>query len=186
MKGFYLGAALGVACGTVLTAGATIALSSYRDRMDAQMVNDAMEFRVPDFPLEADPVAAWRLTATGGAEASLSDFAGQVLFVNLWATWCAPCVKEMPHIEDLASSFDADDVAFLIVSDEDPDTVAPFVLDQGWQLPVYTVETIPPLFQSDVIPATYVLDETGEVVFKHIGGARWDDQSAIDFIANLL
>ena len=116
----------------------------------------------------------------------MAEFSEDVLFVNLWATWCAPCIAEMPHIEELARRFADARVAFLIVSDEDPDTVAPFVEEQGWQLPIYTAQAVPAMLQTNVLPATYILDDMREMVFKHIGVARWDDRTTVEFIENLL
>lgn len=144
------------------------------------------DLKAPAFPDVVSPALDWRLRAADGTEADMADLFEDVLFVNLWATWCAPCIAEMPHIEELADRFADAQVAFLIVSEEDPDTVTPFVEEQGWQLPIYTAQSIPAMFQTDVLPATYILDEMREMVFKHIGVARWDDQTTVEFIENLL
>ena len=76
-------------------------------------------------------------------------------------------------------------MAFLIVSTEPVDTVAPFVEDSGWNLPIYTAKRVPPLFQTRAIPATFVLDETRRVVYAHVGSALWDTQSAVEFFDSL-
>lgn len=182
MRNFAFGALAGIVLGAAI--GAVVAMTVGERAFVRTAATD--ELKAPEFPDHVDPVLAWRLRGSDGHEVDLADFRERVLFVNLWATWCAPCIAEMPHIEELASRFHNDAVAFLIVSEEAPEDVAPFVAEQGWQLPVYTVESVPPLFQTGVIPATYVLDEMREMVFKHIGSARWDDDGTVAFIENLL
>ena len=131
-------------------------------------------------------VEDWQVQRLDGSAADLADFEADYLFVNWWATWCAPCIAEMPQIETLARQFEGEDIAFLAVSDEDPDTVVPFVAEQGWQLPVYTAAESPSAMDVDVRPATFVLDRARRVVHTHIGIARWDDEAAVDLIENLL
>lgn len=193
MKTFGLGLLAGVAL--TLIVGSVMAMTPVGQRALTGAFNvDArseaptalQDLKAPAFPDVVSSAVEWRLRAADGTVADMADFSEDVLFVNLWATWCAPCIAEMPHIEELAGRFADAPVAFLIVSEEDPDTVTPFVEEQGWQLPIYTAQAIPAMFQTDVLPATYVLDEMREMVFKHIGIARWDDQTTVEFIENLL
>lgn len=140
----------------------------------------------PPFPASADAAMTWRLQDLDGNEIDLADIPEKVVFVNRWATWCGPCIKEMPSIENLAWELIEEDIAFLIVSNEPVETVAPFVEDKGWRVPIYTAERVPAVFQSAAIPTTFVLDETRRVVFAHIGSALWDDPSSIEYFEGLL
>ena len=193
MKTFGLGLLVGVAL--TLIVGSVMAMTPVGQRAftnalyvvaRAEAPTAVQDLKAPAFPDVVSSAVEWRLRAADGTEADMADFSEDVLFVNLWATWCAPCIAEMPHIEELAGRFADAQVAFLIVSEEDPDTVTPFVEEQGWQLPIYTAEALPAMFQTDVLPATYVLDGMREMVFKHVGIARWDDQTTVEFIENLL
>lgn len=139
----------------------------------------------PKFPDGNEPMIEWRLTDLEGNEIDLATLQEKVVFVNRWATWCTPCVVEMPTIESLASAFADRDIAFLIVSTEPVDTVAPFVEDRGWELPIYTAKRVPPVFQTRAIPATFVLDETRRIVYAHVGSALWDTETAIDYFDGL-
>jgi thiol-disulfide isomerase/thioredoxin len=111
-----------------------------------------------------------------------------VVFLNFWATWCPPCVGEMPSIQRLYDTLkDEEGVVFVCVSDEEPDTVRKFVEEKGYTFPVYTMEgERPEDFRGRGIPTTFILSQDGKISFRHIGSAKWDDQSSIDFIKNLL
>jgi len=137
------------------------------------------------FPTGDEPIVEWQLTDLAGNETDLAALSEKVVFVNRWATWCTPCVAEMPTIESLADEFADRDMAFVIVSTEPVDTVAPFVEDRGWNLPIYTAKRVPPVFQTRAIPATFVLDETRRVIYAHVGSALWDAQSAIEYFNSL-
>ena len=143
-------------------------------------------FRPPPFPTGPDTAMTWRLRDLDGNETDLADLAEKVVFVNRWATWCGPCVVEMPSIENLVRELVEEDIAFLIVSNEPVGKVAPFVEDKGWRVPIYTAERVPPVFQSSGIPSTFVLDETRRVVFAHVGGALWDAPTSIEYFEGLL
>ena len=194
MKTFALGALFGVAL--AMTVAVVVAMTTSVGQRFLAAANTAVgsgsavlhlsNLPAPSFPEQITPPRTWRVRDLAGHEADLGDFPQKVLFVNRWATWCAPCVVEMPGIEKLAERFADGDVAFLIVSDEAPDTVISFVAEKRWRLPVYTACETPPMFQTDVIPATFVLDHARRIVFKHIGIARWDDETSLAFIDNLL
>ena len=146
------------------------------------------ELRAPPFPEHASVADLdWKLLEMDGAETSLAAFQGKVLFVNRWATWCPPCVAEMPAIQRLYERFSGEDVGFLAVSDEPPVVVRKFAGEQGWELPLYTSgDEGPSLFRSRSLPVTIILDRNGRVAFRHVGGARWDDESSVRFLTQLL
>ena len=152
-----------------------------------------MAIRTPAFPDldalsalgEADP--GWVMSHLEGGDVTLGDYRGQVVFLNLWATWCAPCVTEMPNIQQLAQSLDGEEVAFLLVSNEDATTVLGFLESQQLDLPVMLSDTnVPREFRAKGIPATYIIDREGRIVFHHVGAALWDDPASLEFIRGLL
>ena len=138
------------------------------------------------FPAEIGPALSWEVRAMDGRNANVADLGHKVLFVNNWATWCGPCVREMPAIEQLVQNYDGQDVAFVIVSDESLDKVRNFVAEKGWTLPVYVTKNRPAVFHTRAIPSTFILDDKRRVVYSHIGSAAWDGQPAADFIDRLL
>jgi thiol-disulfide isomerase/thioredoxin len=125
------------------------------------------------------------LRTVDGAEVSLDQFRGKALFVNVWATWCGPCVAEMPSIQALYDATKDAGVAFLLISEEEADVVRGFVADGQFTFPVYLTEKLPGVFQSRGIPATFILDREGRIVYQHVGGANWNSDSCQNLLRTL-
>lgn len=188
---FFVGLAAGVGLTVALIAAAGVFMMlQVRHRMDdlGDLGDRAGGLAPPPLPVERSLADfEWKLQGLDGEETSLAAFEGKVLFVNLWATWCGPCVVEMPSIQRLYEQFQQEDVKFLLVSDEPPDVVEPFVQEKGWELPMYVSnDEKPSVFESRGIPATFILDREGRIVFRHVGSARWDDESSVRFLNGLL
>ena len=187
-RNFFAGLAAGVGLtfAFILAAGLLL-MFQVRDRMED--LDDRLGgLSPPPFPKEESLAdIEWKFQSLDGEETSLSAFEGKVLFVNLWATWCGPCVVEMPSIQRLYEQFPQEDVAFLLVSDERPDVVEEFVQEKGWELPLYvSADEKPSAFKTLGIPATFILDREGRIVFRHVGSAAWDDESSVRFLTGLL
>ena len=121
---FFVGLAAGVGLtvALILVAGLLLMLQ-VRHQMD-DLSDRGGGLSPPPFPQQESLTdVEWKLQSLDGEETSLSAFEGKVLFVNLWATWCGPCVVEMPSIQRLYEQFPQEDMAFLLVSDEPPDVV---------------------------------------------------------------
>ena len=187
-RNFFAGLAAGVGLtfAFILAAGLLLMFQA-RDQM-ADLDDRLGGLSPPPFPQEESLAdVEWKFQSLDGEETSLSAFEGKVLFVNLWATWCGPCVVEMPSIQRLYEQFPQEDVAFLLVSDERPDVVEEFVQEKGWELPLYvSKDEKPSAFKTLGIPATFILDREGRIVFRHVGSAAWDDESTVRFLTELL
>jgi thiol-disulfide isomerase/thioredoxin len=119
----------------------------------------------------------WELRTLDGDPVTLDRFRGRVLFVNLWATWCPPCVAELRSIQALADSLAGEPaVAFLLVSPEAARPVARFVRRRALTAPVYLEGTrAPARFGAFALPTTVVVDRQGRIVLRRRGAADWDD-----------
>ena len=117
----------------------------------------------------------------------LSQFKGKVVFMNFWATWCRPCGAEKPTIQNLYNYLKNEDVVFLLISNEKKETVQAFVEKRKFTFPVYLYkDDLPNVLKSPGIPATFILDRDGVIVFKHVGLAKWDDESCWSFLRGLM
>ena len=124
-----------------------------------------------------------------GSQFSLRDFKGKTLFINYWATWCNPCLAEMPSMVELYNQFkDNQDIVFLFLSKEDRNTIIDYLPKDETlsQLPLYKIITDDELFSTRGIPTTFIVDSAGVVKVKDVGSAIWNDQSVVDFIYNIL
>ncbi|SOB94506.1 TlpA family protein disulfide reductase [Rhodobacter maris] len=139
------------------------------------------------------PLAAPTLPFTdeAGNSRSLADYRGKVVLLNLWATWCAPCRKEMPDIEALAASENGADFVVLTVAASGRDTpqkVASFFERAGvTHLPRFidATERLARAFGLVGLPATILIDRRGQVVAQLMGPADWSSPEAKAVIAAL-
>jgi len=116
----------------------------------------------------------WKLRDMAGNNVTLANFSGQVIVVNLWATWCPPCVAELPDFQELYEKY-GDRVAFLFVSNEEAEVVDRFISHKKLNLPVYLpITEYPTDFETKSIPITFVMSKNGEIVMRHTGVAKWN------------
>jgi thiol-disulfide isomerase/thioredoxin len=120
---------------------------------------------------------------------SIQDFKGKTLFINYWATWCNPCLAEMPAMADLYERYSSNDaIIFLYLSREELKTIQEYIpKDESLQkLPIYKVVTDDEFFATTGIPTTFIINSSGNLIVKDVGSAFWNDQSVFNFIDNLL
>lgn len=128
----------------------------------------------------------WTLRRLGGEPVELAAYQGRVLFINMWASWCAPCVAEMAGIERLRGSLRDTEVEFLLISPEDPEPVERFVKRYGYDLPILLeVDRMPEAFGLEALPTTFVVDRAGNIVLAHRGAAEWDQDAVRTFLRSL-
>lgn len=124
-----------------------------------------------------------------GQSLSVNSLIGKVVFVNFWATWCPPCIKEMPSIDNLKKNFqNNEDLVFLMVDvDNRMKQAAAFMKDNGFDLPVYVATSeIPGAYLGDAIPTTVVINKAGEIVARIQGGRDYGSQEIIQGLQDLL
>jgi thiol-disulfide isomerase/thioredoxin len=123
-----------------------------------------------------------------GQVISLAHFEGEVVFMNIWATWCPPCIAEMPSINKLYRQFgESDNVKFVLVSmDDDFDKAKEFMEKRGFDMPIYHYRTkVPGTYESSVIPTTYVISGDGKLMMEKQGLAKYDTPEFEQFLRDL-
>ncbi len=124
-----------------------------------------------------------------GNQYDAANLPGKVVFINFWATWCAPCIAEMPSIDKLYQSYkDNDDIVFLIV-DVDNKIVKSeeFMVKRKLGLPVHVpLGEIPKHWLGSSIPTTVILDKYGQIATRHEGMADYNSTEVREFIQALI
>lgn len=128
----------------------------------------------------------WRLATVQGDMISFEEAQDRVVMVNFWATWCPPCIAEMPSMQKLYEEY-KDEVAFYFVTDERVDKVQSFMEKRGYTMPVYFPQTASPaLLEHKALPTTYILAKDGKIHIKETGAAKWDSKRVTDLLDELL
>jgi len=123
-----------------------------------------------------------------GQNLEFSTLKGKVIFMNLWATWCPPCVAEMPSIQELYEKYkNNSDVVFLMVSNEDQGTIQKFMQKRGFTFPVYINKfRMPDAFYTQSIPTTFVISKSGKIVIHETGATDWAGKKMTDIMNQLI
>jgi len=129
------------------------------------------------------PVPDIRFLDADGKEKTLKDFKGQVVLVNFWATWCAPCIRELPSLDRLQAQMGGKDFTVLAVSVDrgGTKTAAPFLEKHGWKNLTVNMDRNMALSRALGVrgmPSTYLISRTGAVMGVLVGPAEWDSEEA--------
>lgn len=124
------------------------------------------------------------------ADKTLKDFGGKVLIVNFWATWCAPCVKEMPALDRLNTKLGGKDFQVVAINQErnGPKVAKPFVEKQGWKLPLYLDAATG--FYRDAklrgLPTSIIIGKNGQELGRVEGEVVWDSPAVEKMVQDLI
>jgi len=115
-----------------------------------------------------------------------SNTQNEVVFLNFWATWCPPCVAELPEIKKLYEKW-GDKVVFMLVTNEKPEVVKAFMEKHDYVLPVFYVGTqIPETLAHSSLPTTFIISKDGKVVTRKKGAAKWNSRATEKIFEELL
>lgn len=135
------------------------------------------------------PAPPFRLASLSGGEVDLSSLRGRVLVVNFWATWCPPCVSEMPSLDRLHRALSSEGLVVLGISvDEDEDGLRGFVERLGIGFPILRDRggRVAASYRTTGYPETFVIDRAGLILNTFVGPAEWDTPEALDHFRRLL
>ncbi|MDX3913905.1 MAG: TlpA disulfide reductase family protein [Pseudosphingobacterium sp.] len=128
-------------------------------------------------------------TDENGKAVSLKSLQGKVVFINFWATWCPPCIHEMPSIHKLKQSFKGNDsIVFLMVDvDGNIKKSKAFMEKNKYDLTVYApAGEIPPNFLGSAIPTTVILDKSGDMIGRMEGGRDYTSPEMVKALNELV
>ena len=129
-------------------------------------------------PLFAEAAPAWQLKDVDGKVVQSSDFKGKVVVLNFWATWCPPCLAEIPDFIKLQDKYNKQGVTFVGISVDQggPEVVARFLKKSKINYPIAlgNLDVAQQFGVTQGIPVTFVIDRKGDIVANHLGKADPD------------
>lgn len=107
---------------------------------------------------------------------------GKVTFLSYWATWCPPCIAELPSIQELYNDY-GDKIDFVLLTDEDPEVVIKFLEKKAYDLPVFIskMQTPEKLYERS-IPTNYIIDKSGKIIVKEQGATDWNSKKVREIL----
>src|ERR1700751_4257098 len=143
---------------------------------------------IPASPLQPAPAVSF--VDLAGNTVSLSEFTGKIVLVNLWATWCEPCLREMPSLERLQSRL-GERIAGLAVSEDrgGSKNVEPFIVKLGvnWvKIYLDPKSEVGHAFGARGLPTSFLIDREGRVLGRVEGAAEWDSPKILGVLQPLL
>ena len=152
-------------------------------------------FKAPSHRVEKlnrlmDEAIDWVVTDINGKQIDLYCLRDKkVVVLNFWATWCSPCIRELPSLSQLAESY-KEDIFILAVSTENQNTVKNFLersfkgLSPELKIAVVNEEEKLQRFPKDKIPTTYIFNKEGRLKIKQLGEKNWSDENIVQQILN--
>jgi peroxiredoxin len=150
------------------------------------VIRDLFEQRIIDV---GDKAPEFSVRTETGRSITETDFGGKLLVLNFWATWCPPCIEEIPSLDQFAREFGPQGVVVLGVSiDKNESAYRRFLQQRKLNFQVARDEKadIPTQYGTFKWPETYVIDRSGTVVLKHIGPRNWMNPEIIREVKSLL
>jgi peroxiredoxin len=151
-----------------------------------------------DGPLGVGSMAPdFELPTLDGGTVRLSELRGKVVFVNFWATWCAPCLVEMPAMDELNRTIEHPDFVMLSISVDEggEDVVRPVVAEHTWSFPVLMdaskgnrrlASRTGSAYGITGVPETFIINQGGYIVRHEIGPRTWDSEGQVQYFRRML
>lgn len=160
-----------------------------RGLLETGLMNPDVEEKAVPVNTSANPKAdfSMNLINSKGEEVSMEQFRGKVIFINLWATWCPPCIAEMPGINSLYQEVEDEGVVFLMLSvDDNFEKAKRFKEKKGFEFEIYQADGgIPQMYYSQSIPTTFIINAKGELALTHTGMADYNTAEFKEFLRGL-
>lgn len=139
---------------------------------------------IPSIPVD-NRLDKLKLSELSGQAIHLKDYYCKPVFLNFWATWCAPCRSEMTTIEEVSKQF-KDDIIILLASDEDTSTIQSFLADHKFDLHFIHMDV--PFIDAYIVelPTTFLIDRNGKLVEEEEGFRIWTDPGNMEKLKKLL
>ncbi len=181
-------AAIAAAGGSPEATGAELSRSPEEDGTAAAMAAELESIGVQAISREIK-AEQFSLATLGGPTQTLEDYSGRMVLLNFWATWCAPCVMEMPSMQTLYDTFQDQGLDVVAVNvQENRDIVAAFIEEHGLSFPVLldTSGRTTSSYAVRGLPTSYLIDRRGNLIGMKVGFHLWDEPEILATFERLL
>ncbi len=128
----------------------------------------------------------WKLVDLNGFDFDFESLRKEVVLVNFWATWCPPCVAEMPSMQNLYNDYSGK-MSFVFVAKDDYKAVNEFLKKEEYNFPVYYSKSEEPkVLNSKLLPTTYIIDKKGKIRVVETGAVNWNSKSTRELLDRLI
>lgn len=126
-----------------------------------------------------------KLIELSGQTIDLTQYEGKVVFINFWATWCKPCLQEMPTIESAQEILKNENIVFLLASNESQEEIEGFSKRRDYHFHYARLDNLEAL-KIEALPTTFIFDAHGELKFSEAGYRQWDTPENINMIKSII
>ena len=137
----------------------------------------------------ADPakvdISKLQLTDLDNNPVDMDQYKGKTVFVNFWATWCNPCIAEMPSIQQLQNRFKDDNIVFLLATDDEANEIKDFKTAHDYTFNYTRLESLASM-NIQAIPTTFIYAADGSLAFSETGSRNWADSASIQMIQKIV
>lgn len=135
-------------------------------------------------PKQVREIEKIRLTDIQGKAISLNQYEGKTVFINFWASWCKPCIDEMPSIKEAQKILQNPDIIFLMASGETPEQILEFSKAHDYNFNYVRIDNSEEM-NVQTLPTTFIFNSKGDRVFSETGRRKWNEKSNIDTILKI-
>jgi thiol-disulfide isomerase/thioredoxin len=125
-----------------------------------------------------------KLTDLNGQSIHVKEYQGKTIFINFWATWCKPCIRELPTIEEAQKILRDEKIIFLMASNESAEQINEFSNLRKYKLNYVRIENGEEM-NVQALPATFIFNPRGDLVFSETGYRNWAEKNNIDLIIKI-
>lgn len=125
-----------------------------------------------------------RLVDMNGKAISVTQYQGKTIFINFWATWCKPCIKEMPSIKEAQNILQKEKIIFLMASDESIEQITEFELINNYNFNYVRIENSEEM-KIQSLPANFIFNAKGNLAFSASGARKWSEKNNLDLILKI-
>jgi len=135
---------------------------------------------------ESSIISEIELKDLEGNIVSLQDYKGKVVFLNFWATWCGPCIREMPSIENAQKHFKNEPIIFLLTSSESIDKIKRFKEKKPFDFHYLQLNMSVEQLNIYSLPTTYVFNKKGKLIINETGARIWDKNKNLEELKKII